>query len=975
MNSRQLNMIKRRAQRVARSRRGVTGILSMMFLVMFGSLAVAMAIVSQGNLRTAETHIRVSRSLGAVDTGMEIATRTLERAALRCVVGEGEISATYSSDLWSGSGLAGSMVTFIDEPGYDPVSSVMDAVIQLHADQVSTNIASEILPAFTPPNNWYVSPAIGLDRDATGRIITAVQITYVTPSEDEAADGRIKVIVTGYDWDWTREAFVSRTAQQYFDLSKRVKQSVLAPSRIMIGRNVQVDGPLGARFASINPDGDIDGPPLVIKSDFYGLDGADGPLTRKLQAFYDAVLLHDVDGDNRLRALHTVESTPLAALNLMDFSAYDDSDNNTDPDYAYTDMTNDNIVDEYDIFLNHYDTNGDGMVALPDALNYRTPNSSLAPEFILDDALAYLIDSGLSDRNGNGRANGIHDPYHADASPEGWIFSSFDDNNADGLYDILDVDTDDVVLGYRDGVLDYRDRYAKIRGTVTFRTDRATWENSDDGAGGTVSDYQQFVQGAIVPEHNNDSTIFEATNAELPEITASSFSAATTALITIAQNEPRTFQQQVEATKGGGWVPPTMIESTPYGSPVPGDWYQRPVYEGIVFKNVTIPMGNNALFIDCTFAGVTRVEAYAINTHDSWQFYGKEARDPATGQLTRLYPPPPADSDAQLDQSYADPSAPGYANLPVPLIVAVDLNNDGTANDQCTNTKLISNNIRFHDCLFVGSIVADQPTIFRQLRNKLQFTGATRFTQEHPTAPLDPALNPDSDDLDEIAKSSLMLPNYSVDIGTNNSPPDQDVNLKGAIIAGVIDIRGNARIDGILIATFSPLRGQAPLSLYGSDIGNPADFNITLGYFGPEDGDSEGIDLSSLTDLDADGTLDIGWDTARDATGALITLAGWDSVHLESWYDGVPDDDAGIAPGTYVTRAIPFSGFGKVELNYDPTMILPDGLAAPISIRAMRDTYEEGRFHITHYQPPPDPNPDPNPGGTTVTPPDEGGIQ
>ena len=959
MNFRNLISLKRHANRTARSRRGVSGILSMMFLVMFGSLAVAMAVVSQGNLRTAETHIRVSRSLGAVDTGMEIAARTLERAAARCVVGEGEISPSYAGQLWTGSGLGVAMAEFIDEAGYDTVDSVMTAVQQLHGDQAESNIASNISAGYTPPTYWYVAPAIGLDRDASGRIITAVQITYVTPSEDEAADGRIKVVVTGYDWDWTREKYVSRTAQQYFDLSKQVRQAVLAPSRIMIGRNVKVDGPLGARFASTNADGDIDGPPLVVKSDFYGLDGAEGPLTKKLEAFYDAVLQYDVDGDNRLRALHAVESTPLAALNLLDFSLYDDSDNNDDADYAYTDQTNDNIIDEYDIFLNHYDTNGDGKVALSNALSNRTPNSALAPEFILDDALGYLIDSGLADRNGNGRENGIHDPDHADASPEGWIFNTFDDNNADGLYDMLDVDADDVVLGYRDGVLDYRDRYAKIRGTVTFRTDRDTWEDSDDGAGGTIDDYQQYVQGSILPGRDSEVVIFEASDEELPEITAASFSAATAALIDIANNETRTFQDQVEAANGGGWVPPTTIESTPFGSPTPADWYDRPVFEGIVFKNVTIPMGTNALFLDCTFAGVTRVEAYTTNTHDSWQFYGKEVRDPETGQLALLYPPPPEDSDAQLDKSYSDPASPGYDNLPDPLIVAVDLDNDGSANDQCTDTKLISNNIRFHDCLFVGSIVADQPTVYRQLRNKLQFTGATRFTDSHPTAPDDPSLNPDADDLDEIAKSSLMLPNYSVDIGTNNSPPEQDVKLKGAIVAGVIDIRGNARIDGVLMATFNPTRGEAPLSLYGAEIGNPADFNITLGYFGPEDGDSEGIDLSALTDLDGDGTLDVGYDSARDTgTGALITVAGWDGTHNDAWYDGVPDDDADINPGTYVSRAIPFNGFGKVELNYDPDMILPDGLAAPISINALRNTYEEGRFLIVAHEPDPEPDPD-----------------
>ena len=51
---------------------------------------------------------------------------------------------------------------------------------------------------------------------------------------------------------------------------------------------------------------------------------------------------------------------------------------------------------------------------------------------------------------------------------------------------------------------------------------------------------------------------------------------------------------------------------------------------------------------------------------------------------------------------------------------------------RCIDTKTLSNSIRFHDCLFVGSIVSDMPTYFTHARNKLQFTGATRFVQTNP---------------------------------------------------------------------------------------------------------------------------------------------------------------------------------------------------------------------------------------------------
>ncbi len=927
--------VRRRVLPRRLTRRGVVGVLAMMFLVMFSSLAVAMAVVTQGNLRTAAAHMRVTRAMSAVDTGMGVAAARLREAASRFVVAKGEITPTYARDLWLGTFASDPPVTVLgptdgrSEPGLP--GGIAEAITYHHDADDSANVVNEAgtnaaapIPLPTAPTGWIVTRPIGIAKDATGTIVTAVQITYVQPD----ASGRVLVVVTGYDWDYTRERWVTRTAQQLFSISKTMNHAIIAPSRIMIGRNVQVNGPLAARFNSAALD-TLDGPPLVVRSDFYGLNSV---LDRKLDDFYAAVLQHDVDGDNRLRTGHAVESQGLAALNTNDYSG------DGTADAAFIDMTRDRIVDDYDIFLRHFDANNDGRVVLSSALTAGTPAAGLSAEFELDDALAMLIDAGKPDRNRNGRFNGAF----VNGS---WVWTTFRDNNGDGVIDDDDVDQNDIVLGYRDGVLDYKDQYAKIRGPVFFRASRSAWESSRDSFDELVGDYQQYVQGAIRTEPGQNPITFQATDAEAPGITDSSFEAAGSALLAIA-SAGQSFAQQVQEQRGDGWIPPRLIESTPFGSPTPSDWYSRPVYENLLFKNVTIPMGNNGLFINCTFAGVTRVECYTDNTHPSWQFYGEEERDALTGALALKYPPPPAEGPAALDQSYSQPGAPGYDTLPAPLVVPVDLNGDGVSNDQCTNTKLISNNVRFHDCLFVGSVASDRPQVFTQVRNKLQFTGATRFTDVHPDYPNDPRYNPDSDDDEEIAKSSMMLPNYSVDIGSYNSPQSQDVHLRGAIIAGVLDVRGNARIDGVLLMTFEPVRGEAPMSLYGEAAGDPGDYNITLGYFGPEDGDSEGVDLSTMTDLSGDGSLDIGWDTARDANGDLVPVSGWDGTHNEAWYDGVPDTFADISPGDYLRRAIPFNGFGRIELNWDPNIILPDGLSAPITIAPVRGTYEEGRFII-----------------------------
>jgi len=39
---------------------------------------------------------------------------------------------------------------------------------------------------------------------------------------------------------------------------------------------------------------------------------------------------------------------------------------------------------------------------------------------------------------------------------------------------------------------------------------------------------------------------------------------------------------------------------------------------------------------------------------------------------------------------------------------------------------------------------------------------------------------------------------------------------------------------------------------------------------------------------------------------------------------------------------LPAQGLGMVQIQYDPTLALPDGILAPIELLPMRDTYFEG---------------------------------
>ena len=137
-----------------------------------------------------------------------------------------------------------------------------------------------------------------------------------------------------------------------------------------------------------------------------------------------------------------------------------------------------------------------------------------------------------------------------------------------------------------------------------------------------------------------------------------------------------------------------------------------------------------------------------------------------------------------------------------------------------------------------------------------------------------------------MLKSSIMMPGWSVDVGsfTNETATVLDatprVDLRGVVIAGILDIRGTASVKGTLLMTFLPVAGEGPLHYDGQTDA----FNTTIGFFGPLDGDGEGTDPT--------------------------------------------DED--------------FEGFGEILLTYDPDVALPDGIPWPILAEAVPETYREG---------------------------------
>lgn len=989
-------------------RRGAVSVMAMIMLVLFGSLVSAMAIASKGNIRTSATHLHVYRARAAAETGLGMAAQRLAQASSRFMIASSTVDSTFGQDFWNGNlGSYGAETPLPPPTGHAETGNpagLAEALFNMHAADVNV-VAGFDLPVLelrnAPANadltvyaatNWLVTPPIALSGQG-GNSRDAFQVTYAP-----LANGvDIRVIVTGYDFGYSstrirrdfdgsavtdqdgetqNQNYITRIVTQDFRIAKTVNNAIISPSKIMIGKNVRVEGDIGARFSGTSFN---NGDPVILASDFESLDAT---LDSALGILETALQNYDVDGDNRLRVSHPIEQQGIPLTDCYKTVSEACGGTETDDEKMMrSDVTGDGYYDAFDVFIRRYDTPTSG----PD-LDAYDDRIDIAAEFIdafgnvVDEDLARLIDTANPDRNDNGSFGFFDDNGNG----------KFDGSAGETLVDVaanpsgVGVYYPDLNLGYLDGYLDFMDEFSKIDGSLAFTVNQADWANADAALNGAI-------------DGGDDAPVtFGADTTEVPNLTAASFAAAATNLA--AASDGQSFWQQVGDQLGvaadsldpfspsfspygetkpfvsydpmSSSKPPARylridrdfdfdglpdnfadayvhFEKMPYDSPNFSDWYYRPVFQNMVFKDVEIPAGLNALFENCTFVGVTRVRSFANNTHPFWNQYGKLTFDtdqnrPVPQYEREIYGDEPGEDASDMYApvaAYLNPAGQFLLRCITQTLDKGDLlqSEVTTANQadfdalpepilyagrRIVDTKELSNNLRFHDCLIVGSIVSDAVNEFTHVRNKVQFTGVTRFTQVHPDEPNNTALNPEESDVDLIARSSLMFPNYSVDIGRFNSPANQNVNLQGAIIAGVLDVRGNADIHGALLLTFEPILGQGPLKDYlNNPVGNPANFNTTLGYFGPADGDEESLDPQSLP-VNGNGDRIVGWDTDGDG---LPDVSGTEA------------QPAGSAP-------VFFEGYGMITLRFDPDMILPDGIVVPMSVRSQPATYAEGSY-------------------------------
>jgi len=753
-----------------RRQRGAAAILAMMFLVIFGSLATAMAVVSQGNLNTADSQLKVQRSLAAAETGMKFLAYRIDRVASEIDTSAGYIYDSRTVTFDTGSvDPTGDVVTLWpvlrnalrNELGDDP--QYVLAEIEIDAEGSLVLPLVEVAPG-SPAYRARISqhPIIGENYNSE-RYQQPPYSTMDPPvSETNPLDGTwIRVAVTAEDGVGDRA--VPRTISVDFRLGKSLRYAIMSQSRVMIGRNVMIEGPIGSGYDEINGDDDTitpddwipNGHPVVMLSDFKGMDA---DLDEQINLLNDWLVggtddsgnpYGDIDGDNRINV-----NTPAETGDL------DDPDT-PENEAAELDANGDGYIDDYDLFLDHYGQ-----------YNASTGELQITP--------AELESGGVS---------------ALDAQQLVELIDTFKpDRNGDGVVDSLDT-----ALGYNDGVIDSNDRYAKVRGEVHVSAKLAAWNNGADGG-----DYHNHFSGPVKPGYQQNATTFESAENARFDIDAENFD---TSYFDDLTDEADNFLDaqaaaQPAADPDAGLDPRIdgeVTEEVPFGSPYPYDFYTRTVYRDMTFNNVRIPKGSNALFVNCTFDGVTYIES---NT----------------------------DLANQFNFNYAGMNeADGVQKHPDKYVLADPDGDPEDPDNQIYDTKQEANNLRFHDCTFLGPVVTGTPSGFSQVRNKLTFTGNAKFDVD-----ASPTLSAQEKRL--YKRSALLAPNYSVEMGTFVAPYEttETVQLNGAVVAGLIDMRGKVSVNGSVITTFKPAADTGPV------LGDSApQFNTTLGYFSAEDGDLE----------------------------------------------------------------------------------------------------------------------------------------
>ena len=110
-------------------------------------------------------------------------------------------------------------------------------------------------------------------------------------------------------------------------------------------------------------------------------------------------------------------------------------------------------------------------------------------------------------------------------------------------------------------------------------------------------------------------------------------------------------------------------------------------------------------------------------------------------------------------------------------------------------------NVRFENCNFNGIIVTSVVDDFDGPGNVLYFTGSSLFDNNY------------------MEEATILAPNFNVNIGNTKELEDESESvLTGLVIGGIVDVRGNANVDGTILSMYEPPVGWFS-GMYGTNVG------------------------------------------------------------------------------------------------------------------------------------------------------------
>jgi hypothetical protein len=495
--------------RIDSRRRGAAALLAMIFLTLFTTLTLAMYTMATLNVRSASNLSDVEKARTLAESGLRWqAYRFIHMNRPKTTVGN------LSKDL-------------LDETIWPQIKSAIVADYQ--------SLPSPGVGTITVSDNSVSMTGMSIDNDAGTFAIHIEKLsTYDTSPGSSNYRHYLRVTSTGV----CRGAV--RTISMDFTVDKKVKFAVVGKTRIQLGRNTLVEGPVGMGTAGKFP-------PLLQLSDFKSLTSS---LTSKINSFEKFLENNHSSYDGRIRS-----SDPEWEKAL---------------DAGWVDYNGDNFLDEFDIFLNEFDADGDKAVSEAEFTNPVTRQ-------LYDDNLFKAMDSlGWPQYAGETLRHGL----------------SWQDGKV-----------------VTDGKIDSYDAYAKVNGQVMIAATAQAWTNDLSSSGDTIDD---MIRGPIAwSDPSTPALQFGAADSQIFDLDPQNFDTTQFRNRTGASagTSSKTSSAITNATlsvsdSNGGYVD----ERTPYGSTSYQATYHRPIFRNMTFTNVRIPKGLNARFDNCTFRGVTFVD-------------------------------------------------------------------------------------------------------------------------------------------------------------------------------------------------------------------------------------------------------------------------------------------------------------------------------------------------------------------------------